>query len=82
MPSTPAMTSRLPSQDRRVSDIGAPSSVVTPGTDIVMCLSCHMAHASPYPHMLRWDYSEMITGNGEAVSGKGCFVCHSSKGSI
>jgi predicted CXXCH cytochrome family protein len=30
------------------------TSVVTPDTDMVMCLSCHRAHGSPYPKMLRW----------------------------
>ncbi|MGV1100606.1 cytochrome c3 family protein [Thiovibrio sp. JS02] len=52
------------------------SASVTPGTDVVTCLSCHMAHASPYPDMLRWDYTEMQAGT--AATG-GCFVCHSLK---
>ena len=39
---------------------------VTPGTDMAMCLTCHRAHGSPYPKMLRWD-----TG--------GCFNCHTKK---
>lgn len=57
-----------------------PSSTVTPGTDVVMCLSCHMAHASPYPDMLRWDYSKMMTGTADnTAAGTGCFICHSSK---
>ncbi len=34
--------------------------------DMVMCLSCHRAHGSPYPKMLRWDLS-------------GCFKCHTKK---
>jgi predicted CXXCH cytochrome family protein len=37
-------------------------NTVTPGTDAVMCLSCHMAHASNYPDMLRWDYSTIQLG--------------------
>ena len=45
-----------------------PSSTVTPVTDMVMCLSCHRAHGSPYPKMLRW----------ETVGG--CDDCH--KGAI
>ncbi|MEW5744204.1 MAG: cytochrome c3 family protein [Nitrospirota bacterium] len=52
------------------------SSTVTPGTDIVMCLSCHMAHASNYPDMLRWDYDQMVAGGGGSG---GCFTCHTSK---
>ncbi|MDW7772473.1 MAG: cytochrome c3 family protein [Desulfobulbaceae bacterium] len=54
------------------------SSTVTPGTDAVMCLSCHRAHASPYPDMLRWDYTTIIAGQGTGNT-DGCFVCHSSK---
>jgi hypothetical protein len=49
-------------------------TLVTPGTDIVMCLSCHRAHASPYFKMMRWDYK------GWPASGtNGCNVCHTSK---
>ncbi|OGW40313.1 MAG: hypothetical protein A2Y97_00005, partial [Nitrospirae bacterium RBG_13_39_12] len=45
------------------------SPTVTPDEDIVMCLSCHMAHASNYLDILRWDYNNM-------ASGTGCYVCH------
>jgi predicted CXXCH cytochrome family protein len=44
-------------------------TVVVPGTDMVNCLSCHRAHGSPYPKMLRWD----IRTNG------GCIRCHTQK---
>ncbi|MEW6500975.1 MAG: cytochrome c3 family protein [Thermodesulfobacteriota bacterium] len=57
----------------------AASGTVTPGADVVTCLSCHMAHASPYPDMLRWDYTEMVAGTTGAGAGKGCFVCHTLK---
>lgn len=40
------------------------SSTVTPGTDVVTCLSCHAAHATDYPDMLRWDYTGIIAGGG------------------
>ncbi len=33
------------------SQLGGPAS-----TDQVMCLSCHRAHASAFPDMLRWNY--------------------------
>lgn len=59
--------------------MGGPSSIVSPGTDKVMCLSCHTAHASQYPDMLRWDYSAMISGDGGDASDTGCFKCHSQK---
>lgn len=52
-------------------------STVTPGTDIVMCLSCHRAHGSPYADLLRWDYTTMQTGVG--TTDTGCFTCHVNK---
>jgi predicted CXXCH cytochrome family protein len=54
-----------------------PSSTVTPGTDVVMCLSCHGAHGTDYPDILRWDYTDMIAGD-TSKSG-GCFTCHTQK---
>lgn len=56
----------------------SPTDVVKPGVDMVMCLSCHRAHASPYDAILRWDYDAMISGEENAPSG-GCFTCHSGK---
>ncbi|MBU0680886.1 MAG: hypothetical protein KKD73_05625 [Proteobacteria bacterium] len=38
---------------------------------VVSCLSCHRAHGSDQPDMLRWDYTNMGTG--------GCFTCHTLK---
>jgi predicted CXXCH cytochrome family protein len=54
------------------------SSSVTPGTDgdLVMCLSCHRPHGSPYPDMLRWNYDDMEVGSGGSG---GCFTCHTQK---
>jgi hypothetical protein len=52
------------------------SSVVQPGTDVVMCLSCHAAHGTNYPDILKWDYSTMIAGGGRSG---GCFTCHTQK---
>lgn len=54
----------------------APSGVVTNTNVSVMCLSCHVAHASDYEDMLRFDYSLMIRGG---APGTGCFACHSYK---
>ncbi|MFH7319795.1 hypothetical protein ACHHRT_04185 [Desulfurivibrio sp. D14AmB] len=56
-----------------------PSSEVTPGSDTVTCLSCHLAHASDYPGMLRFDYSRMMAHEGGDFSGVGCFACHTTK---
>jgi hypothetical protein len=52
-----------------------PKSTVELNSDLVMCLSCHRAHASPYFKMLRWDYKSW-PGNGGT---NGCTVCHTSK---
>jgi hypothetical protein len=52
----------------------SPSPTVSSG-DMVMCLSCHRAHASPYFKMMRWDYKS--SDLAEALWG--CNVCHSSK---
>ncbi len=52
-----------------------PSSTVTLNSDMVMCLSCHRAHASPYFKMLRWDYKGWPGSGGT----NGCNVCHTGK---
>ncbi len=44
---------------------------------VVMCLSCHRAHGSEYPDMLRWDYDTIIANGG--ANSTGCFKCHSLK---
>lgn len=54
-----------------------PTGTVLPGTDIVMCLSCHRAHGSPEPDILRWTYSDMVAGGGGPNNG--CFTCHTTK---
>ena len=60
-----------------LSGYSGPSPTVTPGLDLVMCLSCHRAHGSPYDDMLRWEYSGMVAGGGGSTGG--CFVCHTEK---
>ena len=60
-----------------IASMTGSSSTVTPGKDQVMCLSCHRAHGSPYPDMMRWDYSQCNAGS--ANSNCGCFVCHTAK---
>jgi predicted CXXCH cytochrome family protein len=47
----------------------------TRATAVVMCLSCHRAHASPYFKMVRWD----IKSGTLATALSGCNVCHTSK---
>lgn len=53
---------------------GISSNTVTPGQDMVMCLSCHRAHGSEFFKIMRWDY------RGWPASGtNGCNICHTSK---
>lgn len=40
-------------------------------TDTVVCMSCHVAHGSPYADAIRWDYANNVTGDGV-----GCNKCH------
>ena len=54
----------------------APSEIVKPGTDIVFCLSCHVAHASQNESILRWNYDAIVSGE----TGGGCLLCHTDKG--
>ena len=56
----------------RTTVFDVPSNTVSPGTDVVMCLSCHAAHATPYADILRWDYSDMIAGDSSKSGG--CFT--------
>lgn len=55
------------------------SAVVNPGTDdsIVMCLSCHGAHATKNADILRWNYEDINAGGGS--SNTRCFICHTTK---
>ncbi|MBU2537792.1 MAG: hypothetical protein KKH22_05090 [Proteobacteria bacterium] len=42
---------------------------------IVMCLSCHRAHGTPYDGILRWNYKRWPQADGY----NGCAVCHTTK---
>lgn len=63
----------------------ASTATVTPGDSttangaIVSCVSCHRAHGTPQPDLLRWDYTTMVAGTTGAGQGRGCFVCHTQK---
>jgi len=60
--------------------VDAPSATVDPtGTsdDIVTCISCHRAHGTDQPDLLRWNYDDMIAGDPEKTGG--CFICHTGK---
>lgn len=64
--------------------LAASSDVVAPGSDMVMCLSCHMAHGSEHDGMLRFDYGAMTAGFygsiADAQTEGGCLACHTTKG--
>jgi hypothetical protein len=64
--------------------LAASSATVTPGTDMVMCLSCHEAHGSAYDYILRFDYATMEAGGFGSISAAqgagGCLACHTTKG--
>ncbi|GBE53404.1 doubled CXXCH motif [bacterium BMS3Bbin14] len=46
------------------------------GGAIVMCLSCHRAHGSPYASLLRWNYKAWP---GSTAGYYGCATCHTTK---
>lgn len=56
-------------------DLAGPVGANVQGNAVVMCLSCHRAHASPNEKILRWNYKS-ATSLSEAISG--CAVCHTS----
>ncbi|MBU1138731.1 MAG: hypothetical protein KKA76_07135, partial [Proteobacteria bacterium] len=41
---------------------------------VVMCLSCHRAHGSPYAGSMRWNYKAWPAGGYN-----GCAICHTAK---
>ncbi|MFH0810267.1 MAG: cytochrome c3 family protein [Pseudomonadota bacterium] len=49
------------------------SGAITAGEDLVMCLTCHRAHGSKYPYMLRWEYRPDVD---QADTGGSCISCH------
>jgi hypothetical protein len=59
-----------------------PTNESDKGTPVVMCLSCHRPHGSPYSDLLRWDYDGMEAGTTGATAGTGCFTCHTEKDGI
>ncbi len=64
-----------PAVPASASNIVEPGNGTTETGAVVMCLSCHYAHASPYYKILRWDYRGWPAGGGQ----NGCNVCHRSK---
>ena len=56
-------------------------STIQRGSDLVSCLSCHRAHGSPYPAMLRWGYRDWPGTDSHTLQPafNGCAVCHTNK---
>ena len=46
------------------------------GDAIVLCISCHRAHATPYDDILRWNYRGWP---GIPDNQNGCLACHTTK---
>ncbi|GAB4339702.1 MAG: hypothetical protein Kow0089_12810 [Desulfobulbaceae bacterium] len=60
-----------------IGSLGNPATQVNTAADrIVLCISCHRAHGSPYQDMLRWSYGTMQVGTGVTT---GCMNCHTAK---
>jgi hypothetical protein len=56
---------------------GADKTVATGDGGEVMCLSCHRAHGSDQPDMLRFTYANNSAGDG--TQNVGCETCHGQK---
>lgn len=71
----------VPVARQNISSTDANFSAIDRGTDLVSCISCHRAHGSPYPAMLRWAYRDWpgIDQHTQQPAINGCAVCHTSK---
>ena len=61
---------------RLAASLGVAGDDVNAGNRIVLCVSCHRAHGSPYADALRWSYGTMDVGTGVT---NGCMNCHTAK---
>jgi len=71
----------VPVARQNIGAADAGFSVIRRGSDLVSCVSCHRAHGSPYPAMLRWAYRDWpgIDSHTQLPAENGCAVCHTSK---
>jgi len=71
----------VPVARQNVNPEDAGFSVINRGSDMVSCISCHRAHGSPYPAMLRWGYRDWpgIDSHTLQPAVNGCAFCHTSK---
>ena len=73
------LTARVARVDLIAAKADTSRTQIGTGNAVVFCLSCHKAHASKYPDMLRFSYDNMLTGEAGAAAGTGCFACHTDK---
>jgi len=72
------LASKTPTVAASVTAINA--GTINGTDDIVTCISCHRAHGSEYPDMLRWNYNMMSANSADTnFDNKGCFACHTTK---
>ena len=71
----------VPVARQNISLLDANFTDINRGSDTISCLSCHRAHGSPYPAMLRWDYREWpgTDSHTQQPAVNGCAVCHTNK---
>jgi cytochrome c553 len=64
-----------------LTETDAGFSSINRGSDLLSCISCHRAHGSPYPAMLRWGYRDWpgTDSHTDQPAVNGCAVCHTSK---
>ena len=59
--------------DTNLDLLSAPDPTIDKSADVVTCISCHQAHGTDYPDILRWDYTNTLS------AGTGCLYCHTGK---
>jgi len=71
----------IPVARQNINSQDAGFSVIKHDSDMVSCISCHRAHGSPYPAMLRWGYRDWpgVDSHTQQPAQNGCTVCHTSK---
>ncbi len=58
---------------------GGTAPLPAAGQGSVLCISCHRAHGSDQPDLLRWTYADMNAGQAGGAADTGCFLCHTNK---
>ena len=71
----------VPVARQNVNAQDAGFSSINRGADLVSCISCHRAHGSPYPALLRWGYRDWPGEDSHThqFEDNVCAVCHTSK---